>query len=105
MRAAMWTAALLVGLCLAGRASAGGVAVTGSAVSPGISNASPGVGLTSFIRGGFGLTNLFSHYRMTAKNQLAGPSSIPDPNTPDYFKAFGYQRLGNQNPHWWIFGR
>jgi hypothetical protein len=96
MRASIPAAALLLGLALAGPASA--QTLTNLSANNSAPTGSPGIGLTSFLRS-TGLINLFSTsgYPQTAKPQVLGsgvtPSSIPDPNSAAYFQAFGYQRL------------
>jgi hypothetical protein len=92
MRAAKWTAALIVGLFLASNARA--QTLTSLSANNSAPTSSPGVGVSTFLRT---MTQMrfFSTggYPQTAKPQTPPRSGIPDPSTPAYFQAFGYQRL------------
>jgi hypothetical protein len=93
MRRSIWLGALLVGLCMGSTASAVGVTLAGGNTGPAGNSSSPGVGLMTYIRSGFGLTNLFTNYRMNAKTQVNPTAPMPDPNSPAYLAAFGFKRL------------
>ncbi len=98
MRASIWLAALALGLALGGTASAatfagyGGTAPTGMSTSP--PQGAPGIGLASYIRNTFSLSGIFAPFSFMSRTQVPGSSVIPDPNSPAYLQAFGFQRLG-----------
>jgi hypothetical protein len=96
MRTSIWGATLVVGLALAGSASAGAITGYGGSAPVGISttpSASPGLGLATYLRNTFNLTRLFRPFPMMNKVQVSRGSIIPNPESPEYLKAFGYRRL------------
>ena len=91
MRASIWTAALGLAVCLASNASA--QQITSLSAGNNAPPSPPGVSIGTYLLNTFSLTNLFSSYQMTARTQTPGSSGIPDPNSPAYLQAFGFQRL------------
>jgi hypothetical protein len=91
-------AALALALALGGTASAGTLTGFGGTPPPGTSTTppagAPGLGLGTYIRNTFSLSQIFRPFQMFSRTQVPGGSVIPDPNSPDYLKAFGYKRLG-----------
>ena len=98
MRASIWFGTLLLGLALGGAASAatftgyGGTAPAGMSTAP--AQGAPGLGLGTYIRDTFSLTQVFRRFPFYSRTQQAMPSNIPDPNSPAYLQAFGFRRLG-----------
>jgi hypothetical protein len=110
MRASIWSAALVLGLCLGGTASAqSNFGVAGSAtspnLSPGMSGSSPGLGITEYLSHTFSLAKIFPSYQMIAKTLVAPSYPIPGitnygpiaSSSPTYLQAFGFQKLYNPN--------
>jgi hypothetical protein len=100
MRRLLWLGTVLAGLCLAGTASA---QVTTN-VQPNGSFVVTRVPTTTGANASYTRTALLDHFRIS--NVLQGltniwkpqpyavGNSIPDPSSPDYLKAFGFQRFG-----------
>jgi hypothetical protein len=52
------------------------------------------IGPTSYLGSPFRLRDLFPSLRSTFSNRNpVGRSTIPDPNSPEYLKAFGFKKL------------
>jgi hypothetical protein len=98
MRASVWLAAITLGFVLNGTASAatfsgyGGTPPAGMSTTP--PQGAPGIGLGTYLRNTFNLSRVFAPFHFQSRVNPPGPSVIPDPNSPEYLKAFGYRRLG-----------
>jgi hypothetical protein len=98
MRASMWLAALALSLALGGAASAatfsgyGGIPPAGMSTTP--PQGAPGLGLGTYLRNTFSFRSIFAPFQFQSRVNVPTGSVIPDPNSPDYLKAFGYRRLG-----------
>jgi hypothetical protein len=100
MRKVFWLAGLLLGPCLCGTAAA---QVTTTATGSGsfvvtrvpTTTQAGTFRTTTPIESGFRLSNLFSTISNLFNNPrpIGHSTTIPDPSSPDYLKAFGFQKI------------
>jgi hypothetical protein len=109
MRAMLWSSALLAGLCLGGTASAqvstnrdsnGAFVVT---QAPTTTAATSGSFSQSGKQESFRMTSLLNHLSsIWSPQQGSANTTIPNPGSPEYLKAFGYQSF--RRPPTLLFG-
>jgi hypothetical protein len=112
MRASIWVGGGILAACLASPAPAQFEMSTTNVGQTATNAAVPGqqsVGLTEHIINALSFKELFrpivfnSRVNAGTVNDHA-TTVIPDPTSPDYMAAFGYQRLTSIPPkHWWLW--
>lgn len=99
MRASIWVIGLLTILAVTGRSDAQLFAGFGTNNTPNVNRLSGGhrtgyVNPSAHLGSPFRFRNLFPNFGTIFSNRNPiGRSDIPDPNSPEYLKAFGYKRL------------
>lgn len=95
MRVVVAAIALLMGMIAVQDCQAQLLGSTGTgATRTGTANMRGTVAPSTMLGSGFRLRDLFPSFRGSVTNRNpVGYSVIPDPNTPEYFKAFGYKKL------------
>jgi hypothetical protein len=88
MRAWIWIAGMLVAMIAVEQCPA---QTTNRAVA---NNRTFRTGPTASTTSGFNLTNMLQRFRsrINARGSVPG-SNVPNPNSPEYLKAFGFKRL------------
>lgn len=95
MRAWVWMLVGAVGLMTAGSSHAQGFGTNNSSVVNRMSgaNRTGNIGPNAHISSPFRLQNLFPSLNPFANRNPVGRSNIPNPNSEDYMKMFGYKKL------------
>jgi hypothetical protein len=98
MRITIGLAALVVGLALAGPASAQQRTGFGFSQTSNVSRLSTPqsrgyISPANFLGSGFRLRDIFGDWGNISNRHYIGTSTIPRPDSPEYLKAFGFRRL------------
>jgi hypothetical protein len=91
MRQGVWLLVAGVGLAAAGQGHAQfGMTSSNTSQFRGVTRT---IGSNSYVGSPFRLRDLFPSLTPVRNRGTVGSSSIPDPNSPEYLKLFGYKRL------------